>query len=43
MPPRSPEQVRGVAYHPLHYPYLTTPLTATILVLVNATPQRYLP
>jgi hypothetical protein len=30
--------VKGAPYHPLHDPYLTTPLAATILVFMNATP-----
>jgi hypothetical protein len=31
--------VTGMPYHPLHNPYLTAPLTATILVVVNAEPK----
>ena len=37
MTPPSPE-VRGAPYRPLHDPYLTTLLAATMLVLVNAMP-----
>ena len=31
-------EVRGTPYHPLHDPYLTAPLAATMLVTVNAMP-----
>jgi hypothetical protein len=34
--------VRGAPYHPLHYPYLTAPLPATMLVVVNAMPKGHL-
>jgi hypothetical protein len=30
--------VKGAPYRPLHDPYLTAPLTATMLVFVNAMP-----
>jgi hypothetical protein len=30
--------VKGAPYHPLHDPYLTAHLTATILVFMSATP-----
>jgi hypothetical protein len=38
MPTPWPE-ARGTPYHPLHNPYLTAALAATMLVIVNATPK----